>query len=109
MEDKSKQADFLDMSNISVKYDTVEVGQTYPIYGMITSFIDDDPSAFKIIVNHNIEMTVVVSDPEKVSLLKSRSFDPGIFMCTISQVEPSVKGDCYTIVFGKQTASSEVH
>jgi hypothetical protein len=105
---KNKQEVMFDGSALSVRYDTVEVGETYPIYGMITEFVTESPGEIKVMVNHNIEMTVVIEDAEKLALLKSRCFEPGIFVCTVQENDPTVKCTCTTIVFGKNTCG-EVH
>ena len=105
----NKQPDNLfDSLGLEVKYGDAEVGQTYPIYGMITEIISDTPGNVVVIINYNIEIKMNVEDADKLNLLKNKSFEPGIFVCTINQVKPSVKGDCTTVVFGKSN-SSEMH
>lgn len=104
----NKQPDNLfDSLGLEVKYGDVEIGGTYPIYGMITEIVSDLPGNVVVIINHNIEMRLNIEDVDKLALLKSRSFEPAIFVCTISEIDP-VKGDCTTIVFGKSN-TSEMH
>ncbi len=108
-EKDDKQPDNLfDSLGLEVKFGDVEVGQTYPIYGMITDIISDTPGDVIVMVNYNIEMRMNVEDAEKLALLKRKCFEPGIFVCAISHTEPSVKGDCVTVVFGK-SSTSEMH
>lgn len=110
MEDeKQKQGITFDDANLSVKYAQVEVGETYPIYGMITEFVCDVPGSVVITVNNNIELSVTVENEDKLALLKSRCFEPGIFVCKIEHVDPAVRGTCSTIVFGKNTTSGDIH
>ena len=97
-----------DSLGLEVKYGDVEVGHTYPIYGMITEIISDIPGNAVAIINYNIEVKMNVEDANKLNLLKNKSFEPGIFVCTINQVKPSIKGDCTTVVFGKSSIS-EMH
>jgi len=98
--------DLFNKLGLSVQYGRVEVGQTYPIYGMITEFLCEDLGAVVVMVNHNIEVFMGIDDLDKVNVLKNRSFDPGIFICVIDQAEPVVKGTCTTVVFGKNDKES---
>lgn len=84
------------------KMATPEIGKTYPIYGMITEIISEQPLI--IIINDSIEGTCVVEDPEKINLVKSRAFEPGIFVTKIeNQLEDGMYiGTVETIVFGKK-------
>lgn len=101
MKEKNEDNLFENMG-LSVQYGQVEVGQTYPIYGSITKFVSDIPGDVVLIVNDYIEMKLLVDDEEKINILKSRTFEPGIFVCVVTQVEPSIKCDCTTVVFGKK-------
>lgn len=87
---------------LSVEYGNVEVGQTYPIYGMITKFLCDVPGEVVVQINENIELSLVVDDHEKISLLKDRALEPGIFVSTIDEIGETIRGHCSTIVFGKK-------
>jgi hypothetical protein len=108
-DDSPKNDDNLfDKLGLSVQYGEVEIGQTYPIYGMITEFLCDEIGSVTVIVNHNIELLMSIDDIDKLNILKQRSFDPGIFVSKIEQIEPSIKGICSTVVFGKN-GNSEIH
>lgn len=99
----------LESMGLSVQYGKVEIGQTYPIYGTITSFINEIPGSVVVMVNENIELSLNVTDDEKLSLLKSRIFEPGIFITKINVVGDIVKGDCSTIVFGQKQNTDLLH
>lgn len=103
MEDDKKPDDLFSKAGLSVEYATVEVGQTYPIYGAITEFLNDTPGSVLVRVNQNIELTMQIEDQEKVDLLKNRAFECGIFVCVIKETGDIVKGDCTTVVFGKRS------
>ena len=108
-ENDNKQTDNLfDSLGLEVKFGEVEIGQSYPIYGMITEIVSDVIGDVRVVVNYNIEMTLSIDDDEKMSLLKKKSFEPGIFVCTITHTQPSIKGDCSTIIFGKNK-EMEIH
>jgi hypothetical protein len=106
-DDKKDDESLFDRLGLSVKYGEVEVGQTYPIYGMITNFLCDVPGEVTVVVNHNIELAMDIEDDDKIEILKNRTFDPGIFVSTIEQTAPTIKGRCTTAVFGK--SQSEIH
>jgi hypothetical protein len=107
--DKSESSGIFDSLGMSVQYGQVEVGQTYPIYGAITEIKDTTPGQMIIIVNSNIELALTVSELDKVDLLKSRMFEPGIFITTIKTIGDIIKGECSTVVFGKREDNSNLH
>jgi hypothetical protein len=107
--DKDVSSNSLESMGLSVQYGKVEVGQTYPIYGTITSFINEVPGSVVVMINQNIELSLNVNDDEKLSLLKSRIFEPGIFITKINNIGEIVKGECSTIVFGTKQSTDLLH
>lgn len=93
---------FFEKFGLSVESGKVEIGNTYPIYGMITKIISEELNNVIVELNYNIEATLSINEQEKINLLKERAFEPGIFVSTVTQNEPSIKVDCATIVFGKR-------
>lgn len=101
-----KTNDFFGEHGLELEYNKVEIGKKYPIYGMITAIISEDP--FKVQINYNIEATLLLSnDPEKISIIKDRILEPGIFVTEINNVidnenEYKVFGTVTVVVFGKK-------
>lgn len=91
----------LNRLGMTLAYGEVEVGKTYPLYGMVTKIIDEKMDDFTIQVNHKIVLKCSIQDENFVNQIKERAFEPGIFIATITQTEP-VSGDCSTIVFGRK-------
>lgn len=79
----------------------VEVGKTYPIFGMITNVIQDSPGNVIVELNNAIEAVMKVSSVEKISLLKERAFEAGVFVSRVLEVEPKIKVACQTVLFGQ--------
>jgi hypothetical protein len=104
MNDNEKnEENFFEKFGLEVAGGEVEIGSVYPIYGMITKFISDDLDYGVVVeVNFNLELTLTIDDPEKLELVKTRSFEPGIFVTKITETEPKVKGNTTTIVFGRR-------
>jgi hypothetical protein len=84
----------------------VEVGQTYPIYGMITKLINEAPGEVVVEINFSIQAKMAIPDDSKIELLKQRAFEPGIFVSTVVSKDPQVVVDCSTVVFGKKAQYS---
>jgi hypothetical protein len=97
-----KPANFFEKFGCEVQFGEVEVGTTYPLYGMITKIIDDTPGHVVVEINFSITATMTIPDPAKVELLKERAFEPGIFVSTVTLKEPKIEVDCSTVVFGKR-------
>lgn len=98
----SNEKNFFDMG-YEVKYGEVEIGNTYPIYGMITSILNDTIGDVEVMINYNIKAKLLIQDLEKLELLKQRAFEPGIFVSLITaKTENVISADVTTIVFGKR-------
>ena len=97
-----EEQNFFEKFGLEVSTGDVEVGQTYPIYGMITKFLDDTPGHVVVELNFNIRANMAIPDSSKVNLLKERAFEPGIFVSTVKKKEDGVEVECSTVVFGRR-------
>ena len=105
MEDSKRlntEEDLFDKLGLEVAHGDVEVGQTYPIFGMITKIIDDTPGNVIAEINHSITANMNVTDPERVEILKERAFESGIFVSTVIAKEPNIEVDCQVVIFGRR-------
>lgn len=102
MQNEDSTQNFFEKFGLEVSNGEVQVGQTYPIYGMITKMIDDTPGNVVVEINFSIQAKMSIPDESKVNLLKERAFEPGIFVSTVVGKEPSITVDCSTVVFGKR-------
>ena len=89
---------------LEVAHGEVEVGKTYPIFGMITRLIDDTPGSVVAEINYNIVAKMNIPDEERLEILRERAFEAGIFVSTVTEIDPTVKVDCRTVVFGRKQA-----
>lgn len=98
------EENFFDKFGLEVAEGNVEVGQTYPIYGMITEFLNDEPGSVVVQLNFSIEAKLSINDADKIQLLKERSFEPGIFISTILSNDEgkNINVECQTVVFGRK-------
>jgi hypothetical protein len=86
-----------------IKYGDVEVGHSYPLYGMITKIIDDRPGRVVAELNYgSIIAEFRIPEADRIELLKARAFEPGIFVSTVKQVTPQIRVECSTVIFGKR-------
>lgn len=98
----SNEQNFFEKFGLEVASGEVEVGQTYPIYGMITKLIDDTPGQVVVEINFSIRAHMTIPDEKKVNLLKERAFEPGIFVSTVKSKDEGIEVDCSTVVFGRR-------
>jgi hypothetical protein len=99
--------DFFTKTGTTLDYTPAEnllIGQVYPIYGMITQVLADEPEGFRLRVNDSIDLVCNIGDPANIEKVKSRAFEPGIFVTEITSIEP-LQGRCTTIVFGRPSAA----
>lgn len=99
---ESKENNFFDKFGLEVTSGEVEVGGTYPIYGMITKILDDTPGSVTVEINFSIQARMAIPDKQKVELLKERAFEPGIFVSTVRSKTEGITVDCSTVVFGRK-------
>ncbi|MBX7142983.1 MAG: hypothetical protein K1X79_00880 [Oligoflexia bacterium] len=102
MENENKEQNFFEKFGLEVTSGEVEIGQTYPIYGMITKILDDTPGNVAVEINFSIRANMAIPDRDKVELLKERSFEPGIFVSTVKSKDGGITVDCSTVVFGRR-------
>ena len=101
---KIKQETSFEKLGLQIAHGPVEIGKTYPIYGIITKLISDKPGDIIAEINYNIHAKMAIPDPEKIELLKQRAFETGIFISTIKALEPVIQVDCQTVIFGRPQA-----
>jgi len=87
----------------------LKVGQTYPMFGIITRFIREVVGDVVVEINNSITLSMTISTTEALELLKSRAFDPGIFMSQVTATEPTVIATCDKVVFGKRPLHTHTH
>lgn len=99
----SDEQNFFEKFGLEVASGEVEIGNTYPIYGMITKLLDETPGKVVVELNFSIKATMSIPEQEKVELLKQRAFEPGIFVSTVrTKDSDGISVDCSTVVFGKR-------
>ena len=96
-----KENDTFEDLGLEVTRNEVEVGETYPIFGMITEIIDDTPGHVMVEINRNILARINVDDPQKIITLKSRALESAIFVSRILAKQPKIEVECKTIILGK--------
>jgi hypothetical protein len=96
------EQNFFEKMGLEVTSGEVEVGKTYPIYGMITKIISEEPGNVIVELNFHIRASMAIPESEKVNLIKQRAFEPGIFVSTIVDKEETIRVKCSTVVFGKR-------
>lgn len=99
-----KEKNLFNDFGLELVHGTVEIGKTYPIYGMITDIISTEPGQVVAQINRNIIARINISDSEKIETLRDRAFESGIFVSRITETEPQVEVECKTIIFGKKQA-----
>ena len=98
---KRKEGDFFDQFGLELVQGQVELGQTYPIFGMITSFEFDGDEKVVAEINNNIIARFKVSESNIIDVLKEKAFETGIFISTVTAIEPQVEVTCQAVIFGK--------
>ena len=101
-ENTGKEQNFFDKFGLEVTAGDVEIGKTYPIYGMITKILSEAPGQVVVELNFSITASMAIPEQDKVEILKQRAFEPGIFVSTVTKKDGGVTVDCSTVVFGKK-------
>lgn len=101
---RAGEEDLFEQLGLEVAQGEVEIGNTYPIFGMITKLIDETPGHVVAEINHSIIANMNVTEAARVEILKERAFESGIFVSTVVAKEPKVEVDCQVVIFGRRQA-----
>ena len=104
MEAGRTNKDFFETFGLELVEGEVEVGKSYPIFGVITKLAPIDGADLLIELNYSIKAVVRGIEVDKIELLKQRAFESGIFVSKILAKEPELMVECQTIIFGKPQA-----
>ena len=105
--ENTKDADFFEKFGLEISHGEVEIGGTYPIYGMITKIISEDLGNVIVELNFSIEAKLHIDNTEKLEIIKQRAFEPGIFVSSVVAKDPKVSVECSTVVFGRRQNTEE--
>lgn len=81
--------------------EALKIGQTYPIEGMITDVTLSKLGAIEIEINKHILARLWNSDKNDVEFLKAKAFEPGVFLSTVTAIEPRLELDCQAVFFNE--------
>lgn len=98
------EQDLFEQLGLQITQGDVEVGKTYPIFGIITKFFDETPGNVIVEINHSIVAKMNITDDVRVQLLKERAFESGIFVSTVTAKDPQVEVECQVVIFGRRQA-----
>ncbi len=104
MEKLNHEEDFLQRNGLEIAPGKVEVGQSYPIFGMITKLSKDEEGKVIAEINNNIVAHMTINDGERLDVLKGKAFETGIFFSKVLAVEPAIEVECKAVIFGKSQA-----
>ena len=96
----------IDELGVKITKGNVEVGNVYPIFGMITNIEEGESGEVIAEINYNIKANMLISDASKVEVLRTRAFETGIFVSKVISKEPCVVVECQAVVFGKSQAAN---
>ncbi len=98
--------DLLSKLGLEVSVGDIEVGKRYPIFGMITDFVNDELGNVIVEINFNIRARLQLLNENWIDFLKERAFETGIFVCTVLATSPRTEVECETVIFGKKQSFS---
>jgi len=94
--------------DVVISHSQVEVGQTYPVYGMITAILDetllenDKHGTLLVELNKSIKVHLKINSESHLAAIKDRIFETGIFVGEVKETSPCVEINCKTVIFGKK-------
>ena len=98
----AKKKDIFEENGLTIETRDVEVGKTYPIFAMITKFLDEQPNKVTVELNFGIQAEFAIASEKQINILKERVFESGIFVSTICSKEPEIQVHCKKVVFGRR-------
>jgi hypothetical protein len=98
---KHKEEAFFEEHGLAVANGPALVGNTYPIFGMITSVLDLGEGEVEVVINKNIIAKMHITDEDKLDVLRKKAFETGIFVSKVLSIEPKIEVECQTVIFGR--------
>lgn len=83
-----------------------KIGNTYTIQGMITGVSYNELGAIEIEINKHILARLWDSSQNNVEYLKAKAFEPGVFLSTVTALNPRIELDCQAVFFQDNKAYS---
>lgn len=80
--------------------DSMVIGETYPVYGMITGIVSEVPGQLTVKINNSINAVFPLNNKSDIELVKSRAFEPCIFVSKVVQDYPMYVVNVTTVIFG---------
>jgi len=99
---KVGEKNFFEEFGLEVAQGDIQIGSTYPIFGMITNVINDTPGEVLVEINFNIQARMKITDAVRIDMLKERAFESGIFVSTIVAKKPAIEVECQTVIYGRR-------
>jgi hypothetical protein len=97
------EANFFEQYGLELQKKSLSIGETYPIYGMITEVLEETTGGVEVMINFNLRASLQVDCPEKRGIIMDRAFEPGIFVSTVTDIDgKAISVDCKTVVFGRK-------
>ena len=95
------EREFLDEFGLELTSGDVNIGNTYPIFGMITKVVDSESGEVEAEINYNLKVRMLIPDTKRREVIKQRAFESGIFVCKITSKDPELTADCEAVIFGR--------
>lgn len=105
-QESETEKDFFEQYGLAVARGPIMVGNTYPIFGMITKVSEAEGAEVIVEINRNITARMNITEPGKLDILRKKAFETGIFVAKVLQAEPTIEVECQAVIFGRDQAYS---
>ena len=99
---KPEAKDLFEELGLQVESGEVEIGKTYPLYGMVTKVLDQSESELTVELNFGITARLHLKEAVSGEIVKERVFEPGIFVSTVTSKDPNIQVIWKTVIFGRR-------
>ena len=104
MNNAEKKENVFSQLGLTAETSAVEVGKTYPIFGVITELEQKECGRVVAVVNSGIVIKMNIPNEKTVRVLRERAYESGIFISKVTSVGDKIEADCKTVIFGKSQA-----
>lgn len=103
---RKPEEDFFEQYGLAIAKGPILVGNTYPIFGMITKVSQLEGAEVLVEINRNITARMNITEPDKLEILRKKAFETGIFVAKVIKAEPNIEVECQAVIFGRDQAYS---
>jgi len=95
---------FIRENDAGISGQKIQVGMVYPILGTITAIVEENESGLIVLLDGSILISMTLHNEKQRETIRSRAFEPAVFVAKVTGVDPQLAANCEMVIFGRSQA-----